>query len=122
MPYQIIDEGGGLVFRFSGDVPIEEITVANQEGWEHPGWNKHQYQIWDFQNAKTLDMKENDALATALMDNVHTRITKLIKVALVTDNEHIIKILEAYIAGVESENMEARIFADDADARKWVCV
>lgn len=120
MPYMIIDEGSGLVFRFSGDVPFEEIMVANKNGWEHPRWDKHQYQIWDFEKVETFGMDENEALASAYMDNVHARHTKLIKVAFVTDNKHINKTLQAYIAAIDSENFEAQVFANEADARKWV--
>ena len=122
MPYQIIDEESGLLFRWSGDVTFKEIDVANRKGWERPGWNKHQYQIWDFENVETFDIDERDFLTIASMDNVHTRLTKLIKVAFVTDNEHIKKKLEVYMGDVESKKLETRIFADKADARKWVSV
>ena len=125
MSYQLFDEGSGLVFRFSGDITYQEITVANHEGWEHPGWEKHQYQIWDFLNAKSLASNELEAKMTASMDKAHTRVTQSrlsrpMKVAFVSDNEHFIKLMEAYVAESESENMEARIFADEANAREWV--
>jgi hypothetical protein len=120
MPYQIVDEGDGLVLRISGDVSFEEITAANQEGWEHPEWDKHQYQIWDFKKIRTFGVNEEDALLSAYMDNAHTQHTKLIKAAFIADDQTTINILKAYIAGVKSENLEAQIFADETEARKWV--
>ena len=122
MSYQLLDEDQGLVFRFSGNVNYGEITIANQKGWEHPGWDKHQYQIWDFCNAKQLDASELEAKMTASMDKVHTQRTRPMKFALVSDNEQIIKLLEVYVAISEGENMEAQIFTDEASARDWISV
>ena len=72
MSYELIDEDKGLLFRFSGDVTFDELTLANQEGWEHPDWDKHQYQIWDYMNASTLTGSELQFKMMSSMDKVHS--------------------------------------------------
>ncbi len=57
MPYETIVEGVGLVFRFRGDVDTKEIMGANAEGWEHPNWQSHRYQIWDYTNVESMTME-----------------------------------------------------------------
>ena len=65
MSYETIDEGAGLVFRFYGDVAIKEIMTANTEGWEHPNWETHRYQIWDYSNVKTMIVEEQESVVVA---------------------------------------------------------
>ena len=120
MPYEIIDEGSGLVFRFRGDVITKEIMTANTEGWEHPNWQAHRYQIWDYTNVDTINFDERDSLLFAKMDSVAFQATLPMKITFVAYSEHIIDLCESYIASLETENIEARIFGDEAAARQWV--
>jgi hypothetical protein len=120
MPYEIIEEHNGLVFRFRGDVVTKEIMTANKEGWEHPKWRTHRYQIWDYTNVDTIIFEEQDSLLFAKMDSVAFQVTLPMKIAFVANNQHIIDLCESYIANLETENLEARIFGDDAAARQWV--
>ena len=120
MPYETIDEGIGLVFRFRGEVITKELMAANTEGWEHPKWQTHRYQIWDFSNVENMIADETDAHVIAKMDNVAFKITRAMKAALVANSEDIINLLEHYLASLEVENMEARIFGDEVTARQWV--
>jgi hypothetical protein len=54
------------------------------------------------------------------MDSVAFQATLPMKIALLATSEHIIEILETYVASLRGENMEARIFADEATARQWL--
>ncbi len=120
MPYEMIDEGIGLVFRFRGDVATKELMAANAEGWEHPNWQTHRYQIWDYSNVETITTEEPDSLLFAKMDSVAFRTTLPMKIAFVSNSEQIIDFCESYIASLDTENMEARTFGDEAAARQWV--
>jgi len=122
MPYEMIDEGVGLVFRFRGDIGIEELRTANEEGWEHPNWQNHRYQIWNYLNVDTLSLNVPDSLLFAKMDSVAFQVTLSMKIAFVTNNQQIIAICETYIADIDTEAMEARIFEDEAAARQWIVV
>ena len=120
MPYETIDEGVGLVFRFRGDVDTKEIMAANAEGWEHPKWQSHRYQIWDYLGVASMTMEEPDSLLFAKMDSVAFRTTLPMRIAFVTISEKIIDYCETYIESLDTENMEARVFSDEATARQWV--
>ncbi len=120
MPHETIDEGIGLVFRFRGDVATKELMAANAEGWEHPNWQAHRYQIWDYSNVETMTMEEPDSLLFAKMDSVAFRTTLPMKIAFVTISEPITDFCETYIESLDTENMEARTFGDEATARQWV--
>ncbi len=120
MPYETIDEGIGLVFRFRGDVVTGELMTANKEGWEHPNWQTHRYQIWDYSNVTSMTMEEPDSLLFAKMDSAAFRTTLPMKIAFVTISEKIVDYCETYIESLDTENMEARVFGDEATARQWV--
>ncbi len=120
MPYETIDEGIGLVFRFRGDVITKEIMAANTEGWEHPNWQKHRYQIWDYSNVETMIMDEPDSLLFAKMDSAAFQTTLPMKIAFVANSEKIIGLCETYAASLDTENLEARTFGDEATARQWI--
>jgi hypothetical protein len=120
MPYETIDEGGGLVFQFHGDVSTKEIMTANKKGWEHPNWQKHRYQIWNYSSVDSMTMDEPDSLLFAKMDSVAFRTTLPMKIAFVANSKYIIDLCESYAATLETDNMEARTFGDEAAARQWV--
>jgi len=120
MSYELIDEDKGLLFRFSGDVTFDELTLANQEGWEHPDWDKHQYQIWDYMNASTLTGSELQFKMMSSMDKVHSQQTQPMKFALISDNQQIITVLESYTTVSQNEKMESRLFSDEETAREWI--
>ncbi len=54
------------------------------------------------------------------MDSVAFRTTLPMKIAFVTIAENIIDYCESYIESLDTENMEARVFGDEATARQWV--
>ena len=120
MPYEMIDEGTGLIFRFRGDVTTKEIMAINAKGWEHPNWQTHRYQIWDYSNVETMSMDEPDSLLFAKMDSVAFQNTLPMKIAFIANSKHIIDLCENYAASLETKNMEARTFGDEAAARRWV--
>ncbi len=120
MPYEIIDEGIGLVFRFGGNVATKDLMAANAEGWEHPNWQSHRYQIWDYADVETITMEEPDPLLIAKMDSVAFRTTLPMKIAFIANSQQIVDFCESYIASLVIENMEARTFSDEVAARQWL--
>ncbi|MFP6743408.1 MAG: hypothetical protein VCD33_17590 [Alphaproteobacteria bacterium] len=120
IPYEIIDEGIGLLFRFRGDIATKEIMAANTEGWEHPNWQKHQYQIWDYSGVGVMIMDEPDSLAFAKMDSVAFQNTLPMKIGFIAVSKQIIDLCETYVATLDAEKSEARVFSDEATARQWL--
>ena len=120
MAYEIIDEGTGLLLRFSGDIATKEIMAANMEAWEHPNWHAHEYQGWDYTKVGTMTMDEPDAHAFAKMDAVAFQSTLPRKIAFVAVSQHIIDICEAYGETLDAEEAESRVFTDEATARQWI--
>jgi predicted methyltransferase len=67
-----------------------------------------------------MTMEEPDSLLIAKMDSVAFRTTLPMKIAFVTISEKIVDFCDSYIASLDTENMEARVFGDEAAARQWV--
>ena len=65
-------------------------------------------------------MDEPDSISFAKMDSVVFRVTLPMKITFVANSEHIIDLCETYIATLDTENMEAQIFANEATVRQWV--
>ena len=120
MPYEIIDEGIGLLIRFRGDIATKEIMTANTEGWEHPNWQRHRYQIWDYSNVDSMVMDEPDSVAFAKIDSVAFQNTLPMKICFIAVDKAIIGLCETYSATLDVEESEARVFRDETTARQWV--
>ncbi len=119
MPFQDFDEEDGYVIRMSGDVAFDEILQTAKLSWEHPNWDRLRYQIWDFSQARSVGVEEYDALAVAKMDNVHNRVAAKQRIALISGNAPVNRLLEAYVAALEPGHVEVRIFQEEAEARAW---
>ncbi len=122
MPHDMIDEGFGLVCRLRGAITLDEIRATNEQGWEHPSREKHFYHIWDFRDVDALVIDKNDTVVMASIENVAVRSTRRRKTALLATDEQIIELCEKYIEGRRSAGSEIRLFADEAEARKWVSI
>lgn len=120
MPYKINDEGDGLYVTLYGDVTFDEIRKANAEGWEHPGWERHRFQIWDHREVTNFQLDATQLFVIARMDNVAFRATGRMRTALIADQPELIELLEHYCSTVDPEVTEARTFQDEAAARAWI--
>lgn len=119
MPYRITDEAEGLYITLYGDVTFKELRKANAEGWEHPGWQHHRYQIWDHRDVARFELDASQLHAIAAMDNVAFRTTGGLNTALIIDQPEILEVVESYLSSVDGDVAPARVFGDEAPARAW---
>ncbi|GAB4518101.1 MAG: hypothetical protein Tsb0010_02330 [Parvularculaceae bacterium] len=120
MPYEIFPEKRGLLIVYSGDVSLDELLRSTAECWAHPDWENHHYHICDWSAATSLAITEEHTELSAGIDRVAFTEGRKFKCAMVNKTPEMIALSESYIAKSQSENFEARVFANVEDARAWV--
>tara|TARA_B100000315_G_C14542569_1_gene571637 strand:+ start:211 stop:579 length:369 start_codon:yes stop_codon:yes gene_type:complete len=120
LPYQIIVEDEGLVFRFHGVVEFIEIMKANREWYCRTDLDQYRYHIWDFGNVDRLYMDEHDTRIVAEMDSMPFRLINKTKLALIGHGNDLKNIFMKYVLALKTEKIDAQVFDDESEARKWI--
>jgi len=119
MPHDTEFEDRGVLWRFFGEVNFAEIMEVNREVWESGNWDRCRYQIVNFLGVDSLDLCDDQAIAVAYIDKAASQTVSQMKVAIVADRSDVVELCEAYIASLNTEGWEARIFDNMAAAAVW---
>jgi len=121
MPYRIIWENGGLVYRFSGGVSDEDLVGATEEVNAHPLFAAMSYQIVDFSVIDTFDASSVGVRRVASMDRLASETNPDVRVAIITSATFIRGMSRMYALGHGSEggSWTTEVFESEEDARAW---
>ena len=124
MPYTKDWETEGVVTTFFGTVSIEEVIRADIEFYEDPRSDNSKFQITDFSGIIPESANDADIQKIAAFDAGSSMSIPLLKVALVTDDQHIKSLCEKYIHYSQRLNStwKFKICEDMQNAREWVSV
>jgi len=122
MPYTKNWETEGVVTTFFGTVSIEEVINADKEFYEDPRSDKSRYQITDFSGIVPESANDVDIQKIAAFDAGSSMSIPLLKVALVTNDQHVKTLCEKYIYYSQRLNStwEFKICDNLQNAREWV--
>lgn len=120
MSYQIYTEDKGLYIYLSGDVTFKQIRFASAEGWEHKNRYSNDYQIWDFRNVDAYELKPQEAILSAKMDNLaFSNFGKFTKIAIITERDVIIERYMTFKSHIDKNFLDVEIFKFVGEAQKW---
>ena len=121
MPYKLIWEQEGVVFRFSGVVSDEELIASNDEVYASPDFPAMKYEIVDFTVIDKLDVSAEAVRRVARMDRVASETNADVRVAIITSEMFILGMSRMYGLGHESEggSWTTEVFESEEDARAW---
>jgi len=122
MPYTKDWEAEGVVTTFFGNVNIEEVINADKEFYEDPRSDTSKYQITDFTGIIPESANDTDIQIIAAFDAGSSVSIPLLKVALVTDDQHVKSLCEKYIYYSQRLNStwKFKICDNIQNAREWV--
>ena len=121
MPYEIIWETSGVVFRFSGKVSDEELVASNEDVYTSPLFPSMKYQILDFSLIESFDVAsatvrqvaESDRRAAKANPNVKTAIFG--SDALMRGMSNMYALIHESVGGTWA----VEIFEHEKEARAW---
>ena len=122
MPYTKDWETEGVVTTFFGTVSIEEVLKADKEFYEDPRSDQSKYQITNFSGIIPELANDVDIKKIAAFDVGSSKSIPLLKVSLVTNDQHVKSLCQKYIDFSQHLNSDwtFKICEDMQSARTWV--
>lgn len=122
MPYTRMWEKEGVVTTFFGAITIEEVFNADKEFYGDPRSDLSKYQITDFSGIKLESTSDVDIQTIAALDAGASMSIPLLKVALITNDQHVKSLCQKYIdfSRLLNTTWELKICEDMQNAREWV--
>ena len=122
MPYDISTEPDGFYVEHTGHVSFDEIAEANDVLIDHPAYDRHRYQIWNYLGAGAIAGEKRDSRVISKVDDMSLRraSANTVKVAFVVTNAKSIEFINSYLDDVDPAQIDGRIFRTLAEARDWV--
>ena len=121
MPYKVIWEHEGLVFRFSGVVSDEELIASNDEVYTNRRFPAMKYQIVDFSAIDKFDVSANAVRQVADMDRRASETNPDVRVAIITSAIFVRGMSNMYALGHEARGGSwiTELFESEENARTW---
>lgn len=115
-------EKEGVVTTFFGAITIEEVFNADKEFYGDPRSDLSKYQITDFSGIKLESTSDVDIQTIAALDAGASMSIPLLKVALITNDQHVKSLCQKYIdfSRLLNTTWELKICEDMQNAREWV--
>ena len=82
MPYELIWEARGVVFRFSGVASDHDLRQSNLDFYDHPNFETVVYQIADFTDVTKLDFSSYTVRLVAERDAQASKRNPSLRVAI----------------------------------------
>ena len=103
MPYKLIWEHEGVVFRFSGVVSDEDLLASNDDVYTSPDFPVMKYQIVDFSVIDELGVSPDAVRRVAWMDQMASEINPDVRVAIITSASFVQGMSRMYATGHEAQ-------------------
>ncbi len=120
MPYDTRWEPKGVHWRFFGRVSGLEVLQSNLEAYGDPRFTEIKYEIADFLEIDSLDMKPSEVKKLAYLDKAAAKSNPHIRVALVARREAIEKHARLHADYAVYSDWETEVFESLDEARAWL--
>ncbi len=122
MPYELIWEAGGVVFRFSGVASDQDLRQSNLDFYDHPRFADADYQLVDFTDVTKLDFSSNTVRLVAERDAQASKRNPSLRVAIVGEDQLLLGLANIYriTLDIRGGSWEQGQFATVDEARAWL--
>lgn len=121
MSHELSWTGNEVIISFGGDVDFHEITEVDDVIYGDPRFEKQKFQIWDFRRVDSFKISTVEARVIGGIDRDTSMWNDNIKLAAVSQDQHIIDMTMDYKDEMKDTNWQIRIFDTFDDAYAW-CV
>ncbi len=122
MPYELIREDRGVVFRFWGVASDHDLRQSNLDFYDHPRFADVDYQLVDFTDVTKLDFSSNTVRLVAEWDAQASKRNPSLRVAIVGEDQLLLGLANMYRITFEIQGgpWEQSQFATVDEARAWL--
>ena len=119
MPYQAIWEESGIYVSYSGQTSDEEVAQFAQQGQSNERFTDIRYVLHDFLRCTGATYSPQQTEELAAIDSAASVSNQKIKIAVVTDREDVIAMVNAYLnAGFDGFALQ--VFPSVSLANTWL--
>lgn len=120
MPFETLYEEHGILWNMSGIVTADDIKEIDNILYGLPDFDSLHYIIFDYTAADDFQMEVQEVIKVAAVDSVAAKTNPRIKIALVTDNENLLKAIKLYSTFRGGHPWETKACYTVAEAREWL--
>jgi len=117
--YSIDWIGNNVIVRMKEEVSFHDIDAVDGLLYGDPRYEKMTFQIFDLTSVDVFNVTEQEMQVIGVLDKNSSLWNKKMKVALVSKNESIIKLIGTYIEVMQSTEWKVQIFPNLDEAEKW---
>jgi hypothetical protein len=119
MSYRLKWQGSDVLIEFSGEVVFEDIYEADNIMYGDPRFDLMRHHICDFRNVSSFNVSEDEVKVIAILDKASSHWNDCIKVAIVTKDPYIARMVTVYKNKLSGTNWTIRSFEEKSDAIQW---
>ena len=122
MPYELIWEDRGLLFRFWDVVTGDELVQCNLDAYSDPRFESIEYELVVFSDSVVFEVSTNKVRLVATMDSGASKRNPKIVVAIVTSQTLVHGLANLYRLQHEATGGSWRTehFKTEEEARRWL--
>ncbi len=123
MSYNIIWNNNNVIINFIEKPSVKQVMRINEKIIGDPRFDSMEYQLWDFRYTKEIkrveEIEEDQIKIIATLDMSSMYWNRNIKIALVSKNPYIKKMIIQYSNFMAETSWQCKLFEDMKDALKW---
>ncbi len=119
MGYSIEWIADNVIVTLSGKIKFADIDAADGLLYGGPRFERMEYQLFDLTNVEEFNLTDQELMIIGTLDKNAGIWNKRIKVALVTKDKKVIKLIETYQMVMSDTAWKVKVFAELGDAKKW---
>jgi hypothetical protein len=120
MPFETIFEDQGIFWKMSGVVNSDDINEVNKILYGHPDFDVLRYIIFDYTEADDFQMEVPEVIKVAAMDGAAALTNPKIRIAIVTQNENLLKAIQVFNNFRGGHPWETKVCDTVDEAREWL--
>lgn len=120
MTFNINWDKNGVYVKFRGNVTPQDLIDANNYVISNAKFESIEYQIFDFLHIDEFLITSYDITIIGTMDKGQVDFKEKMKVAILSQDDHVIEITKEYEQLMDGTSWETNIMTNIDDAREWV--
>ena len=122
MPYELIWEDRGVIFRFWDVVSDDDLKQSNLDAYGHPRFADIAYELVDFTNVTEFGFSNDTVRLVAEWDFKASKRNPSMRLAIVGEDKLLLGLANMYRLTLDSQGgtWEQDAFATMDEARSWI--
>lgn len=120
MSYQLIWNGKGVTAEFKGTLDDSELREILFKFYSNSKFDEIDFLIINLLPVEKFEVTSSALVSVGAMDTAASISNPEIRMAVITNNEAILKLFESYEEGAASCPWEVKYFPSVSDANEWL--